>query len=162
MIDRQLQELGLSEHEAKVYGALLERSPLGAAAIAKACGLSRTTVYTVLGTLTGKGLVATTYKNEVKQFVTTGVDALTQRLQHERESLAAKERVLGDLAAHLATIRRDDLHVPRVQLFEGIEGLKRIYLAMLREAPPKSELLVLRSEFLWEPVWAFAWEEEWR
>src|SRR5438132_108231 len=40
-----LEQLGLSGHEPAVYAALLERSPAGAAWIAKRCGLSRAFVF---------------------------------------------------------------------------------------------------------------------
>ncbi|MBI4142243.1 helix-turn-helix domain-containing protein [Candidatus Uhrbacteria bacterium] len=162
MHDRDLQSLGLGSHEAKVYGVLLEHSPAGASLIAKRAGISRSSVYTTLGILASKGLVATTYKNEVKQFTATGADAFERLLARERDGAAARLQSFAKLRQHLDLTTRGDHHIPKVMLFEGVEGLQRIYLAMLREAHPKAELLVLRSEFLWEPVWAFSWTDDWR
>ena len=159
---RELQKLGLPEYEAKILATLYEQSPVGASFIARQLGLSRSSVYTALAGLTAKGLVATTYKNEVKQFVPASPDTLARLVADERKQLEAKERLIEDLKQHLAATKGGDLHVPQVMLFEGVGGLQRIYLAMLRDARPQAELLVLRSEFLWEPVWSFAWTEEWR
>lgn len=161
-IEGQLRLLGLPDDEARILGVLYEQSPVGASFIAKKLDLSRSTVYTAIASLTAKGLLATTYKNEVKQFVPAGPETLERMVRNERKRLEEKERLVADLKGHLAAARQPDAHVPQVMLFEGVEGLQRIYLAMLRDARPQAELLVLRSEFLWEPVWAFAWTEEWR
>lgn len=162
MISAQLREFGLPDYEARILAVLFARAPVGASAIAKQLGLSRSSVYTALAALTAKGLVSTTFRNEVKQFVPTGTEALAQRIAAERRELDARERIVADLRAHVATLERFDLHVPQVAFFEGVEGLKRIYLAMLREARPHATMLVLRDEFIWQDIWAFSWEEVWQ
>lgn len=161
-IEREFEKLGLQKYEAMVLGVLYEHAPIGATAIAKHLELSRSSVYTTLASLTAKGLVSTTYRNEVKQFIPTGPESLTQLLQSERRALDAREHVLGDLVQHLTMANRDDLHVPQVLFFEGVEGLKRIYLSMLRDARPGAMMYVLRDEFIWGDLWAFSWEREWR
>ncbi|MDO8599502.1 MAG: helix-turn-helix domain-containing protein [bacterium] len=162
MLTRELQKLGIPDYEARILAVLYEQSPLGASPIAKKLALSRSSVYTAIAGLTAKGLVSTTYKNEVKQFVPASPDTLARLVADERKQLEEKEQIVEDLRQHVAASRRSDLHVPQVMLFEGVEGLQRIYLAMLRDARPQAELRVLRSEFLWESTWSFAWTEEWR
>ena len=51
--------------------------------------------------------------------------------------------------------------VPQAVFFEGREGLKKIYLSMLRQAPEGSTMAILRDEFVWRPEWAFVFEEDW-
>ena len=46
--------------------------------------------------------------------------------------------------------------------FEGIEGLKRVYLTMLRQAPRGACMSILRDDFLWGPEWSFVTTPEWR
>lgn len=154
-----LEQLGLGGHEPAVYGALLERSPAGAAWIAKRCGLSRSSVYTTLGVLIGKGLVGETHANDVKQFTAGGTGPLVEMLRHEQA--LAEERVTRaeKLAAEL---RAPAAQTPEVVHFEGAEGLRRIYLAMLRTAPRGATLRILRDEFIWQPEWAFVFEDAWR
>lgn len=161
MIANELKQLGLGAHEAKVYGALLEHSPAGASHIAKVCGLSRSSVYTTLAALTTKGLVATTYKNEVKQFVSTGPEALERLLVCERDAASVRLQAFATIREHLDLLQRTDEHVPRVMFFEGQEGLRRIYLGMLRDASPNTTMRILRDEFIWEPEWTFVFDAEW-
>jgi hypothetical protein len=60
-----------------------------------------------------------------------------------------------------ATLGRKDLNVPQMVIFEGQEGLKKVYLSMMREAPPKSILYLLRDEFVWQKDWEFIFEQDW-
>lgn len=162
MLAPLLEKLDLSSYEARILAALFEHSPSGASFIAKKCGLSRSTVYTALNALMARGFVSTTHKNEVKQFVATGTDAMTESLRLARRELEGKERVLEDLMTHVRALHKGDLHIPHVMFFEGVEGLKRIYLSMLREARDASTMYVLRDEFIWQEIWAFSWEDEWQ
>jgi sugar-specific transcriptional regulator TrmB len=159
---KTLEELGLGGHEPAVYAALLEQSPAGAAWIAKRCGLSRSSVYTTLGVLAEKGLVGTTHKNDVKQFVAGGAGALLEVLRQDQVRAEARVKRAAGLVDMLARLTESSIHVPQIAHFEGAEGLKRIYLAMLRAAPRGATMSILRDEFIWQPAWAFVFEADWR
>ncbi len=160
-IATQLKNLGLSDYEALVYGTLLLNSPTNATFIAKKCSLSRSSVYTTLNTLIGKGLVGTTYKNDVKQFVAEDSTSFEQLLNIERASLDAKYTQLESLKKTLQLFSKTDTQVPQLIFFEGQEGLKKIYLSMMREAPKNSTRYLLRDEFIWQPEWSFILKQEW-
>ncbi len=159
---KTLEELGLGGHEPAVYAALLEQSPASAAWIAKRCGLSRSSVYTTLGVLAEKGLVGTTHKNDVKQFVAGGAGALLEVLRHDQVRAEARVKRAAGLVETLARLTETSVNVPQIAHFEGAEGLKRIYLAMLRGAPRGATMSILRDEFIWQPAWAFVFEADWR
>ena len=54
----KLQELGLSEKEARVYLALFELGPSVVSGLAKKAGINRSTTYVILETLAKRGLVS--------------------------------------------------------------------------------------------------------
>jgi predicted DNA-binding transcriptional regulator len=157
-----LERLGLTGHEPAVYGALLQHSPASAAWVAKQCGLSRSSVYATLGVLTGRGLVGITHKNDVKQFVAGGATALVEALRAEAKEATARVERANVLVDKLARLADDSAQVPQIMHFEGAEGLRRIYLAMLRSAPQGATMRILRDEFIWQPAWAFVFEAAWR
>lgn len=157
-----LRAAGLSAQEARVYGALVERSPSGAAAIAKRCGMSRSSVYTVLYALEGKGLVGTTHQNEVKQFVAEGHAALVDHAKRECAQAEQRMHVAEGLAAAFAKTQTPADSAPELVTFEGAQGLRRIYLSMLRDAAPGSVMRILRDEFVWSDDWRFVFESPWR
>jgi len=157
----QLKGLGLSEYEALIYGTLLSTSPASATFIAKKCSLSRSSVYTTLSTLIAKGLVGTTYKNDVKQFVAQDQTALEHLLKKEKETLDKKFKLIASLKNTVQFFGRSDIQLPHIIFFEGQEGLKKIYLSMMRQAPKNTTRYLLRDEFVWQPEWEFVFKQEW-
>lgn len=157
-----LEELGLGGHEPAVYAALLEHSPAGAAFLAKQCGLSRSSVYATLGVLVGKGLVGVTHRNEIKQFTAGGATALLDNLRAEAGLATARVERASVLVEELARLADTTTALPSVSHFEGADGLRRIYLAMLRDAPAGATMRILRDEFIWEPAWAFVFQPAWK
>ena len=158
---QQLKSLGLGDYEALIYATLVSASPASATFLAKKCGLSRSSVYTTLAALTAKGLVGTTYKNDVKQFVAQDHAALEQLLKKEKASLEARFKTLEAVRSSFESLGKNSINVPQTIFFEGQEGLKKIYLSMMRQAKPKSVLYLLRDEFVWRPEWGFINEPEW-
>lgn len=162
-LEDTLRRLGLTDYEARIYLVLLARSPTGAAQVARACHLSRSSVYTVLAVLMQKGLVGTTTRNGVKQFVAEDVDALEAMVARERERATLRADLLASVSGALRALRSPtEALLPEVTVFEGQEGLKRIYLSMLRDAPEGATMRILRDEFLYEPSWGFALRAPWR
>lgn len=159
---RALLEIGLSDHEACVYAALLEESPSGAARIAKRVGLSRSSVYTTLGVLIARGLVGEVRTNDVKQFSVEGSGALRVMLSDEARELEKKNAALAGLEKKLTELSRGTTQLPRMTYFEGAAGLKKIYLAMMRDAPKGAVRLFLRDEFVWRKEWEFIFKDDWR
>lgn len=151
----QLKHLGLGDYESLIYSTLLSASPASATFIAKKCGLSRSSVYTTLSALIAKGLVGTTYKNNVKQFTAEDASTLERLLTQEEAQLQEKRKIVEVMKKSVSFFRDASLNIPQVLFFEGQEGLKSIYLAMMRQASPKATLYLLRDEFVWQPEWAF-------
>ncbi len=158
----KLKELGLGDYEAMVYATLLASSPANATYIAKKCELSRSSVYTTLSSLIAKGLVGTTYKNDVKQFIAQDFSALEQMVRKEKEAVERKDSLVQELRKHVASFSRTDVQLPEIVLFEGQEGLKKIYSSMMRQAPMNAVRYFLRDEFVWKPQWEFHFEKDWQ
>ncbi|NTW13450.1 MAG: helix-turn-helix domain-containing protein [Candidatus Moranbacteria bacterium] len=163
MIETLLAEAGFSGNESLIYGDLLAHSPSGASAIAKRCGLSRSSVYTVLGVLISRGLVGTTHRNEIKQFVAEDVSALRELSERKRKDMEREAKAITLLETTIASMKGPaDPKLPQILSFEGQEGLKKIYLSMLRDAKRGSNLRILRDEFVWDPAWEFVFGAEWK
>ena len=160
-IEQLLKQIGLGDYEARIFQVLLVSSPSNATSIAKKCQLSRSSVYTSLGSLISKGLVGTTYKNEVKQFVAEDLSVLENLLKKEKKEVDQKIDKLSNLRNSLKILTENSLNIPQIIFFEGQEGLKKIYLSMMRNAPKNSTLYLLRDEFVWQPEWKFIFEMEW-
>ena len=64
-----LQNIGLSEKEAKVYLALLQLGRTSAYAVAEKSGLKKPTAYVILGELMHKGLALKIPRNKKQLFI---------------------------------------------------------------------------------------------
>ena len=158
-----LQRLGLGRHESLLYAALIERSPQGASALARAAGLARSSVYTALASLTDRGLVGTTHEGGVKQFVAEGHAALLDALKKDEARAIERAKLAATLAPHFERARGEGgSRLPHVVHFEGQDGLSRVYLTMLRQAPRGAVMSILRDDFLWTEAWSFVRTREWR
>jgi len=161
LIQNELKKIGLGDYESLIYAVLLRNSPTTASILARKCNLSRSSVYTTLNSLIAKGLVGTSYKNETKQFIAQDLSVLEQYLKKEKEQINQKFQTLESLKINLQSVVNQKFNLPQIIFFEGQEGLKKIYLSMLIDAPKNSTLYLLRNEFVWEPSWQFIFDTEW-
>jgi HTH-type transcriptional regulator, sugar sensing transcriptional regulator len=123
----KLEKLGFSTKEADVYLALLELGSAIVSDVAKRSGINRSTAYILLESLVEKGFVSISEKNNVKLFSVTPPERLIQYLQ---DAVKKQTELVG--LAHNLLPELKSLYVgigpkPRVQFFEGTEGLKTAY-----------------------------------
>lgn len=125
-------ELGLNPKSAQVYETLLKSGPLPAQEVAKATKIKRPTVYVLLDELKEAGLVTERKvgrAGKVKKTVfaaqhPAGLRQLAEKRLESSESLVNRlERELPGFAAEFERTQSR----PGIQVFEGKEGLKRVF-----------------------------------
>ena len=94
-----LQGLGLGEYEARAYLALLQRSPMNGYELAKASGLPRANVYSVLDKLEGRGAVVRLDTPSGTRYSAVPPSELVGRIGSRfSKNLDAAKRMLEDMA----------------------------------------------------------------
>src|SRR6266567_484019 len=83
-----LDQLDLSENEAKLYLALLESGPIAVRDLAQITGIKRTTVYLHIDLLVEKGLVMKIVKGSRKQVVAAEPEDSLQYLVKQKMETA--------------------------------------------------------------------------
>lgn len=111
--------LGLSEDEAKVYVALLELGGAYVSAIAKKADVHRVVCYKILDELIDKGLAREFSRNNVKHFLAEDPRILVRRQQ---QNVQRAEKILPALLSLTHALA----YKPKVQYYEGIEGLRSV------------------------------------
>lgn len=119
-----LQNLNLSEREAKVYFANLEVGTNSVYQIAKKSGIPRSSVYEILDNLIIRGVVVKVEKKGVKIFTPIPPEKLFKQV---KKNLKEAEVILPELKLMfgLSSIR------PRVRVYEGKNGLIRTWEEIL-------------------------------
>lgn len=131
MLEKQLQALGLSEKEAKVYLAALELGQAPVQKIAAAAKLPRPTCYLQINTLSQRGLMTSVEEGKKRLFIAEPPEALLTLFQHEAEEVKTKQEALAHMLPELKSrMTGDDL--PKVRLYEGLEGLEAMRRELLK------------------------------
>ncbi len=128
-----LQSFGLSETESVLYELLLNLGESPAWVIVKESRLKRPTVYKALGNLEKKGLVSSRDKGKIIHFTPAPPTELLSLAEDRYTSLQRAKHDLQSVLPSLLSSYTTAVEKPVVQTFEGVEGLKKIYLDILEE-----------------------------
>ena len=137
-----LTELGLTEKEAKLYLAALELGPSNVADLSLRAKVNRVSCYHVLEKLMERGYISTYTEDKNKIFAATDPDLIRQDFRDKYMDL---KQALPDLRR----LNGKTAH-PRVRYYEGIEGIKKVYLDTLST---KSEILNYADSKSIRQVW---------
>lgn len=127
-IESMLKQFGLSTNEAKIYLASLALGQASAQEIATKARIKRTTAYSVLSALLGRGIVGKTKKNNKTRFVADSPErllTLTSELQQQIKAALPELQALTNRGGSK----------PRVIFFEGAEAIQQVYDDTLTEKP---------------------------
>ena len=128
-----LTDLGLKIQEAKVYLACLELGQSTVGAISQISEVQRTFVYDILDNLIEKGLVSTLEIRGRKHFSAMSVDKF-------KKMQADKIRKFVQILPELKAMEKTVGDRPKVQFYEGREGLMSALQDTLNQ-PPGSQIL---------------------
>jgi sugar-specific transcriptional regulator TrmB len=131
MYEKELQNLGLSEKEAKVYTTALELGPDTVQNIAKQSGINRATTYVQIGTLKEKGLMSEFEKGKKTYFVAESPNRLKNLLSVIEKELTLKKAEANSVIPSLLSMFEGMGERPKVRFFEGIEGARAMHQDLL-------------------------------
>jgi HTH-type transcriptional regulator, sugar sensing transcriptional regulator len=133
----ELEKLGLTKGESKVYLALLRLGKSKVGKVVKTSSVSYSKVYDILERLTQKGLVSTATMQKVKYYqavepfrLTEFIERKEQEVQDQKESL---NRIMKDLVQLAGEHERS-----KAEVFFDISGLRTAYEILLQEAEEKT------------------------
>lgn len=142
MYEKELQNAGLSEKEAKIYLAALELGPDTAQNIAKKAGINRATTYVQIEDLKERGLMSELEQGKKTLYVAEQPERLLSLLNTFEKELDFKkaeiERVLPSLVSLFASAGER----PKVRFFEGVEGTKALREELLKVKNKKVETII--------------------
>lgn len=120
MFSDALRPHGFTDSESQVYTTLLELGQAPASSVARRLGENRVTVYSTLKKLVNKWFVSESQKWGSTFYVALAPDKLFVKLQNKLTEL---QEVLPEMMA----IQNKKGIKPKVQFYEGLEGIKTLY-----------------------------------
>lgn len=134
----ELQKIGLSDKEAKVYLAMLELGQVSVQEISKKSGVNRATTYVILDSLMQKGLCSTYHKDKKEFYMAESPERIVSVLELQKKEIDEQQKQILGLMPQLKAIYNKQENKPVVRFFEGKDGL----MTMVKEQMnSKAELL---------------------
>ena len=127
MIESSLKKYGLSTKEIKVYLATLELGSSSILEISKKSGINRATTYVITESLIERGLASSITKGKKRYFVSEDPKKLLTKLEERKLKVDDQINEIKKLIPQLESIFNRSESKPRVKMYEGIDGLYKIY-----------------------------------
>ncbi len=127
MLEKYLEDIGLSEKEAQVYLTLLAHDHSSVMTISKNTAMKRPTVYVILESLLKKGLVSTVEIGKKTNYRAEPPERLETFIKTERLAFDERASRLAEYIPALRAIQKESGEKPVVKYFEGKEGILQMY-----------------------------------
>lgn len=148
-MDKELNQLGLSNKDIAVYSFLIESGPNPVRKIAAATKINRGTTYDILKSVIDKGLVSYYHQAKHKYFVAENPEKLKNLVQEKKEALAKAAKELDQLIPQLQSTYKSTEQKPKVKYYQGANGAKMILgdvLSTLAQAKNKEYYVFSSSD----------------
>lgn len=136
MLTNFLQNIGLSDNEARVYLSAYKLVAAPVSLIAKHAQLNRTTTYGNVKTLTKKGLLKTQKSGKTEYFSAVEPKFFQRYLEDRKHGLLEAESKLRELLPAFDKLRDPSTNLNDVRFYQGIEGIKQMYNHVLATGKP--------------------------
>jgi len=134
--EKELEELGLTKNESKIYLFLLKKGLTTTGSIIRETGVANSRVYESINSLISKGLVSYTVQKDGKHFSASDPKKL---IENEEERKKKIESILPDL------IKLKTTEIPEVNtaVYEGFEGFKTAFKKIIDDCPSAGEISII-------------------
>ena len=133
-LQQTIKQVGLSENQAKVYLSALELGETSMTELAKKAVLKRPTTYLVVDELILLGLLSETKKGKRRIFSAVHPRRLLQIAKF-------REKQIEESLPELVAIYGEPKEKPKMQMFEGINGVRLMYQEIFQWLNKKEEIL---------------------
>lgn len=121
-----IEDLGLSQKEARVYLASLILGPATVQKIADQSGIKRVTTYVILESLNNLGLVSQSIKGKKTYFVAEEPTQLRRLLEKKEDSIKEQKSHFETILPDLNKLKELSVESPNVRFYDTPEGIRSI------------------------------------
>ena len=136
MFEKELQDLGLTEGESKVYEAMLVIGPSKVGPIVKKSGIAYSNIYEVLDRLIEKGLASFVTREKTKVFQAVEPHRIFDFLEKQEMKVLENKKMLGAILPRIKGLASSTEPLD-VEIFEGLKGLRTAYDRLLEGSTSK-------------------------
>jgi len=151
-IGAELETLGLSQNEAKVYMASLKVGPTTAQMLAAKATISRPTTYIMIESLVKKGLMSSYFKGKKKYFAAASPNQLKYIVNNLKREALEKEAAVEKIVEVLGKMVEEEQSATLIRVFEGAESTSEVQRDILESGATETfELVNIDEARKWVP-----------
>lgn len=128
-----LEKLGLTKGESKVYLTMLKIGKSSIGNIIKISGVSHSKIYDILERLGQKGLISTITEKGKKHFEAKNPNNLNNFLNDKEEEIKKEKKLLKSILPGLQDIFNDTGYIQNTEVLLGYKGIKTFLEMILNE-----------------------------
>lgn len=136
MTNQTLINAGFSPEQSEIYLSLLEHGPQTAISLAKTTKVKRTYVYKICQELANQNYIIVEQKGHTTIFSPLSPNIIINKLSEKKNQIESAEIGINNLLPSLLSKFRLIDKKPIITYYEGIEGIKKVYLDTLSENKP--------------------------
>lgn len=144
MLHTFLQSQDFNDKDIEVYLDIYQHGQSYASTIALRTKLDRTTVYSVLKRLVNKGVIAQTKIDGVSAYIPVAPEIFLNQIDSQIDELKDQRQQTEQFLAELSKIKPQGYEKPRIQIYEGEEGIISLYEQTIQEAGQQKAFLTLK------------------
>lgn len=123
MLEKHLQDLGLTDKEAELYVTMLGMDNASVLDLSKKTKINRTTIYLVLESLMKKGLASEVQVDKKVNYQAEPPERLETYVERQKIVIEEQSKRIKDLIPQLKSVERETGERPVVKYFEGRDGV---------------------------------------
>lgn len=131
MIKEILENIGLDKKEIEMYLVLVKLGKSTATQIGEELKIPRQTVYYIVDHIVEKGVIDQTDENGVRKYIANPYK-LEELLESKQKNLEKSKESLKIEIPKLITEKHVGLELPKVEYYQGREGLERLFNSILK------------------------------
>ena len=130
---KDLEKIGLTEGERKVYQALISLGECTKTALVRESKIPPSNLYDITNRLIQKGLISKVDKNGVAHFSPASPNRILDFLKNKKEEINKEESLVKALLPTLLAQFKDQKKGVGVEVFVGWQGFKTVFEDLLEE-----------------------------
>lgn len=130
---QDLQRIGLTKGEIKIYKALLDLGECTKTKLAKKSGISPSNIYDITNRLIEKGIISKVEKNGVAHFSPANPKQILNYLEEKEKEIDREKEFVASLLPMLLSKFESSEEKVNVEVFQGWTGMKTVFENLLEE-----------------------------
>jgi len=144
MYEKELQSLGLTLGESKVYSSLIRLESSTVGPIVKESRVAYSNIYEILNKLIQKGLVSYIIKEKIKYYKSLQPLRLKEYIESQKEEIKRKEKELENILPKLKKLSNKN-NLGSSEIYIGQKGLLAAYENLLNDSKKNDEMIYFYS-----------------